>query len=295
MEHISKEEMCKLEAKRSDAIFEVECNCSQFRDFMYNGIPSFTDRIPSFSSSIIFSSSGGSSKDLGTIVAERADEEDKDREFVNKMTMLLSNLREPFKEIFTRLYVNCEVPGKVKEGLGLENTYFYQLLKDGYHELALLDCDIDYSFQDSNALKRVDKIRERNKKVIKSVVHAKLNDLKALILNKRIYLKEGFKCKYKSVSEDEKEFAQYLIEVIRELEKEEQQTIYDVLTKSSSLINKTSNWYRKYERASLKIALYSNNIDYSFSDFQVDIKTLQNKRYKTILKNIRLKQQALDI
>lgn len=295
MKHISKEEMHILEMKREDAIFEVECNCSLFRDFMYNGVPSFTDRIPSFSSSIIFSSSGGTSKDLGTIVAERAYEEDEDRKFIKKMTVLFGNLKEPFKEIFTRLYVNCEETSKIKEELGLENSYFYQLLKDGYQELALLDCDINYSYQDSNLLKRVDKIRERNKKAIKNVVNAQLNDLRVLILNKHIYLKEGFKCKYKNASEDETVFAQELLSIIRELEKEEKETIYDVLTKPQNLIKKTSHWYRKYERACLKLALYSNDIDYSFEDFQRDIQTLQNSRYKTILKKIIVKQQELEI
>lgn len=134
-------ELKNLIKRRENAIEDVKLNCKRLRNFMKYGVESFSDRIPSTSTSIMKQPSGYKiNSDI--IYINALDEELQDKLFIEKMIVLFANLKSPYDEVFKKHYIEGR---KLKDIKRSNNS---NILSRGYIQLALLDGDISWNYND---------------------------------------------------------------------------------------------------------------------------------------------------
>lgn len=174
-------ELQELSQKRDDAIYQAKLNCKKLRNFMKYGIESFSDRLPSSSSSIIKRPEGFateiSSKYLNIIT-----DEEKDKYFIEKMIVLIANLKDPLRDLFIKVYIE----GKSMSSIHRKDKY--KIAERGYLKLALLDADIDYTFSDDVKYNNLHDAHVMKTDRIMKEIKARLKTVKSLYISKHINL-----------------------------------------------------------------------------------------------------------
>lgn len=208
MLHSEISELEVVKEQREEAIEIAKANCIKLKNFIKYGIPSFMERMPGYTTSIL--SQTDSYMNKHDIKCDILTDELEDNCFVVRMKSFINSLPETYRSIFVSVYING------KSIRSFHRSDIYTILKRGYLKLAIFDSTIDYTAEQEMKYQNLKVSHNAKKTVIIKRMKAKLTVLQSLYLSKAVLIKTNEYNYYSliNVSARQNQF-NYYVEMIR--------------------------------------------------------------------------------
>lgn len=171
--------------KRATAIEEVKENLILFSDIMINGFQTITERVPSFTNSILSMQSGSrSGVGLGEKVTQAIGKEMQDHEFIKEYSNILSSLSSEQQKLITDKFFRNVKFKDLELGTTMRSSdgRVYKKLNEIYALIACLDESIDFDFYDYVKAKKIDLCISEEKKEITKIKDEVIAYIRPLLL-----------------------------------------------------------------------------------------------------------------
>lgn len=257
-----------IDIKRKEARDLVIKNLEEWAFIMENGLPSTLDFMPSCSSSLIQVSSDKPNRSADSITLDAIVHGDEYKTWTYRYTCIINSLAEPEREAIENKYINGYTFNEMRYGTDtlVGNMHIKRHLERAYHNIALLDEDIEYTVEDYLAWKCSFKGQEnarRRKKERAYVYLSQLNENNKIPEDKMTDIKVIRQC----------------LALIPELQRE---SLNNYIKKERPL---TSYEYRKVKQAICSFMYIHDDFDYEIEEYQNDM-SMTRKCWKSCFNHV---------
>lgn|GEM_PF-3267163 len=236
--------------KEELAIEDVKRNLREFELMIDLGITNVIDRVSSGRGSLI-----SVSNDIGFISSDSYTraiiQEEDDICFYKKQISIIDSLDEPFKEVIVNRHIKMYKISVLRYGndeiVGRANIY--EVLREAYVRIALLDEEIDYNFNDFKVIRLQ---KKKNQTAIREIVKIILSKLRQELINSEL--------SSESI---------YALDIINSMPTELKSIVYSYI--NNDLIYSSTD-YKYLKKAILLFAHHHSSINYDNNQYISDLK-----------------------
>ncbi len=283
----SMQELQLFKEQRDEAIEIAKSNCLRLKHFGEYGVPTFIERMPQYTTSILAQSDTNTGNH--DIKCDLLTAEQQDIEFVNRMKKLICTLPEAYRNIFISVYINGKAIRSFHRG------DIYTILRRGYLKLAIMDSTIDYTSEKEMNYRNLKESHNTKKTMTIKRMRAKLLELQSLYLSNEINIETDHLNQYSLInrSADQHKFDFYaaMISWINELHAIE---CYSGMNPKEALMKfiMDADWKyldttdrRNLNKGILALAYLDPDINYSYEELKYDVTEYQESiKFLTALK-----------